>query len=64
MAPGPDSGAVGLLREPTDVAQPLADSLLFLVGALSGPFCILLAPLILIFWWVRRQPWSLLYSAS
>jgi hypothetical protein len=37
----------------------LMDTLLFLASALSGPFCILLAPLVLIFWWVRRQPWSL-----
>ena len=35
------------------------DSVLLLVASISGPFCIVLAPLILIFWWRRRQSWSL-----
>ncbi len=35
------------------------DAILLLTFALSGPFAIILAPMVLIFWWVRRQPWSL-----
>jgi hypothetical protein len=39
--------------------ERLLDSLLVLVSALSGPFCIVLAPLVFLFWWWRRQPWTL-----
>ncbi len=35
------------------------DCVVLLVASLSGPFCIVLAPLIFVFWWRRRQPWSL-----
>jgi hypothetical protein len=34
-----------------------------LIAAFSGPFCIVLAPIALLFWWLRRQPWSLLISS-
>jgi hypothetical protein len=39
------------------------DIAVVLAAAFSGPFCILLAPIALLFWWLRRQPWSLLISA-
>ena len=39
------------------------DIAVLLVAAFSGPFCILLAPIVLLFWWLRRQPWSLLIFA-
>lgn len=35
------------------------DCILFLIGGFSGPFCIVLAPLVLVYWWVRRRSWSL-----
>jgi hypothetical protein len=41
----------------------LFDCFLFLIGGLSGPFCIVLAPLVLIHWWFRRRPWSLVILA-
>ncbi len=37
----------------------LVDISIFLLAGFSGPFCILLAPFVLAFWIVRRQPWSL-----
>jgi hypothetical protein len=37
----------------------LFDMMLFLVTGFSGPFSILLWPLLLFFWWRRRQNWSL-----
>jgi hypothetical protein len=40
-----------------------SDCVLFLVAALSGPFCILLAPMVLVFWWIRRQRWSLFVAS-
>jgi hypothetical protein len=41
----------------------LFDIVLLLVAALSGPFCIVLAPIVLIFWWLRRQSWILVVFA-
>jgi hypothetical protein len=37
----------------------LFDAVLLLVSGLSGPFGIILAPLVLLFWRLRRQAWSL-----
>ena len=39
------------------------DSILVLLFSVSGPFSIVLTPLILVFWWCRRQPWSLVLFA-
>ncbi len=36
----------------------LSDIVLFSVGGLTGPFCILLLPCILAYWWFRRQGWT------
>jgi hypothetical protein len=35
------------------------DLLLFAIGGFTGPFFIVLAPLVLIYWWSRRRSWSL-----
>jgi hypothetical protein len=37
----------------------VSDSLLFAIGAISGPFCLLLLPCIAAWWWIRRQRWTL-----
>jgi len=34
------------------------DALIFLIGGFTGPFSILLIPLVLAFGWMRRQKWS------
>jgi hypothetical protein len=39
------------------------DCILFGIGGFSGPFCIMLAPLVLIHWWFRRRSWSLVILA-
>lgn len=39
------------------------DCLVFLVGGLSGPFFIVLAPMVLIYWWFHRRGWSLVIFA-
>ncbi len=44
---------------PEGSAGRFSDCFLFLVGGFSGPFCIVLAPLTLIYWWFRRRSWSL-----
>ena len=40
----------------------VADCLVFLLGAFTGPFGIGLLPLVLVFWWIRRQRWSLVVA--
>ena len=35
------------------------DILLFAIGAISGPFCLLLLPCIAAWWWNRRQRWTI-----
>ena len=37
----------------------VSDVLLFAIGAISGPFCLLLLPCIAAWWWVRRERWTL-----
>ena len=41
----------------------LFDCAVILLAGLSGPFCILFTPLVAIFWWRRRQSWSLVILA-
>jgi hypothetical protein len=36
-----------------------ADISVFTIGGVSGPFCLLLLPCVAVFWWIRRQRWSL-----
>ena len=37
----------------------ISDIVLFSIGALTGPFCILLLPSIAAYYWIRRQSWTL-----
>jgi hypothetical protein len=37
----------------------LVDNVVFAIGCISGPFCILLLPCVLLYWWLRRQRWTL-----
>jgi hypothetical protein len=37
----------------------VSDFLLFAIGAISGPFCLLLLPCIAAYWWIRRERWTL-----
>ena len=41
----------------------LSDLLLFSIGALSGHFCLMLLPIALMYWWARRQRWTLVIAA-
>jgi hypothetical protein len=50
---------VAFAASPQTWVGRLVDCVLLLVSALSGPYCIFLAPLLLIFWWIRRQRWHL-----
>jgi hypothetical protein len=44
---------------PTTWSGRIFDTGILLLGALSGPFALLLIPLVCVFWWFRRQRWSL-----
>ena len=50
---------VALASSPQTWYGRIFDIALMLAAAFSGPFCIVVAPLVLIFWWLRRQPWSM-----
>jgi hypothetical protein len=50
---------VALAGSPRTRYGRVFDIVLLLASSFSGPFCIVLAPLVLLFWWLRRQPWSL-----
>jgi hypothetical protein len=44
---------------PSSVAWRVFDILALVLGALTGPFCILLLPVALLVFWKRRSPWTL-----
>ena len=54
---------VAIAKPPLHWRWKLFDIGVLAVSALSGPFCIVLFPLVLFFWWHRRQPWSLVVIA-
>ena len=37
----------------------VSDLILFAVGSISGPFAMLLLPVVAAYYWIRRQPWTL-----
>jgi hypothetical protein len=37
----------------------VSDVALFAIAGITGPFCILLWPTVAVYWWVRRQRWTL-----
>jgi hypothetical protein len=54
---------IAFSNAPRSVAGRVFDSLIFAVGSISGPFPVLIVPLALIFWWKRRQAWTLVLTA-
>jgi hypothetical protein len=54
---------VALAASPQSWSSRFCDIALILGAALTGPYCIVLAPVVLMFWWLRRQPWSLVIFA-
>jgi hypothetical protein len=41
----------------------ISDILLFAIGGITGPFCILLLPAVAAYWWFRSQRWTLVVLA-
>jgi len=54
---------VAVANPPLDWRWKIFDIAVLVICALSGPFCIILLPLVLVFWWLRRQRWSLVVAA-
>ncbi len=54
---------VALAIPPPNWQWKIFDIAVLVICALSGPFCIILLPLVLVFWWLRRQRWSLVVAA-
>ncbi len=50
---------VAFATSPQSWLTRLFDSVLVLIASLSGPFCIVLTPLLFVFWWLRKQTWTL-----
>lgn len=44
---------------PRRVFGRIFDIAIFLLGSVCGPFAILLIPFLILFWWIRRQRWTL-----
>ncbi len=44
---------------PLSLRGRVMDLLVFAIGGISGPFCILLLPCVVAYWWLRRQRWTL-----
>lgn len=48
---------------PANTAWRVFDVIILLLVGLTGPWALVLTPLLIIFWWYRRQPWSLVGAA-
>ena len=42
----------------------VVEGCLFFVAGFCGPFCILLLPVVLVYWWIRRRSWTLWIAAA
>jgi hypothetical protein len=54
---------VAFAAPPPNWRWKIFDVCVLLVNGLSGPFGIVLLPLVLLYWWRRRQNWSLVVAA-
>ncbi len=50
---------VAIAAPPRHWGWKVFDVIVLAISALSGPFCILIFPIVMVFWWVRRQHWSI-----
>jgi hypothetical protein len=54
---------VATATPPLNWQWKIFDAVVLVICPLSGPFCIVLLPLVVVFWWLRRQRWSLIVAA-
>jgi hypothetical protein len=50
---------LALAASPRTWGGRVCDGVLLLIASLTGPYCIVLGPLVLLYWWLRRQSWTL-----
>lgn len=50
---------VAVAAPPNNWGWRIFDVIVLAISALSGPFCIVLFPLVVVFWWLRRERWRL-----
>ncbi len=53
---------IAFAAPPASWGGRLFDVLLFAIGSVSGPFCIVLIPLMLFYGWMRRKSWSIVLA--
>lgn len=53
-----------LARPPKTITGRIAFIGAILLAGFTGPFCLLLLPVSLVFWWVRRNRWTLVITAA
>jgi len=54
---------VALAASPPNWRWKIFDIAVLVISPLSGPFCIFLLPLVAVFWWRRRQRWTVVVMA-
>jgi hypothetical protein len=57
------SALLSFAASPRTWRDRVCDAVLVPAAALTGPYCIILAPLVLFYWWLRRQSWTLVIFA-
>jgi hypothetical protein len=55
---------VAVAAPPSNWRWKTFDITVLTISALSGPFCIVIVPLVVVFWWLKRQRWSLVVLAA
>ena len=54
---------IAVAAAPPNWAWRIFDVAVLVIFPLSGPFCIVLLPLVLVVWWLRRERWPLVVAA-
>jgi hypothetical protein len=54
---------VAISEPPVNWGWKAFDVLVLVINGLSGPFGIILLPLLVVYWWIRRQGWLLIAAA-
>jgi hypothetical protein len=54
---------ISFAKNPGNAFWRIFDAVILLLTGLTGPWCLVLTPLILVFWWYRRQRWSLVMAS-
>jgi hypothetical protein len=53
---------IAFSQAPKTAAWRVFDVVIVALTGLTGPWCLILTPLVAAFWWYRRQPWSVVIA--